>query len=475
MEAPARATGGERWPAVDRSVEERVSAAVDQLAQLPVLDATVLRVLAALDDPDTTTADLVAVLEADPTFAANLLRFANSAARSMPIRAKTIRQAVMLVGRRALRQLALETATYRFLEAAPGTGASRGELHMHALGVAGGAQAAAIDLAIPGEVPHLAALLHDVGKLVLPLAFGAATCDAIALRHPGGFERILAEREQLGVDHATAGALLAERWNLPAGVPEAIALHHGGASGLASPEPQVAVVQLANELHRILGGGAPDHALLDVALERCDRDPAILDDLARHVLPSGTAPPDELGRRVVDVDHLSQTDDLTGAANRRYWLQATRAALSATGRGALVLCEVQGLDAIDAAHGPRVADTVLGEVARLLGHHGRTGRLGSDRFGVWIPGGAVALADATSAIGASLERSLGLDGIPAWGALGGAAAPRDGSELAALLDAAAARLAVDAAAQRARGAPPAGDPSRRSSPRSTTTPASRVL
>lgn len=442
MEASLRATDGARWrDAVDPAVEDRLAAAIDELAQLPVLDDTVLRILAAVDDPDSSTAQLVDVLERDAAFAANLLRFANSAARSHPIRAKTIRQAVMLVGRRALRQLALEAATYRFLEDAPGTATSHGELHVHAVSVASAAMVAAERAGVPGEAPHLAALLHDVGKLVLPLAFGSDICDVLAAEHARGSERAVVERELLGVDHAIAGALLAERWNLPDPVAEAIALHHGGPSGLASPTASVAVVQICNELQRLLDGVPPDHALLDVALERCELEPTVLDELARHALPPGAPLPEPgtLGRRVADVEGLSETDDLTGTANRRHWLQTTRAALTASGRGAIVMCAVDGLAGVEAQHGVGVADTVLGEVARVLSHHGSVGRLGGERFGVWVPAGARAAADAASLVGAELGATLGA-GLQAGVTLGCAGAPEDGDDLAGLLDAAAARM-----------------------------------
>src|SRR3954463_3536354 len=104
---------------IDPAAVRAVAGAIDELAEFPVLDATVLRVIHLCDDPDSTAADLVDALEQDATFAANLLRFANSAARAHPIRAKTIRQAVMLVGRRSLRRLALEAATHRFLPRPP--------------------------------------------------------------------------------------------------------------------------------------------------------------------------------------------------------------------------------------------------------------------------------------------------------------------------------------------------------------------
>src|SRR3954468_14109705 len=197
-----------RWrDAVLPDAEDRLVGAIDPLAHIPVLDGTGMGVIAIADHPETTTADLVDVLEGDPTFAANLLRYANSPALARPIRAKTVRQAVMLVGRKALRRLALEAATYRFFERAPGTGSARGELHVHAIAVAAVAAAAAEQVGAHGDAPHPGGLLHDMGKLVLPIAFGAEICDRLAATVPDGAERVLREREMFGIDHALAAAL----------------------------------------------------------------------------------------------------------------------------------------------------------------------------------------------------------------------------------------------------------------------------
>src|SRR5918998_491641 len=150
-------------------------------AQLPVLDGTVLRIMSLCDDPEATTAEIVAAIEHDASFAVNLLHYANSAALARPVRAKSVRQAVMLVGRRTLRRLSLEAATYRFLERAPGTGgAVRGQMHVHAIAVAVTAAAAADAGRVHGEAAHVAGLLHDIGKLVLPLAFGEDVVEEIA-------------------------------------------------------------------------------------------------------------------------------------------------------------------------------------------------------------------------------------------------------------------------------------------------------
>ena len=191
----------------------RLDDAIAALGDLPVLDRTIVRVRQLAEDPEATTHELVATLESDPALAANVLRFANSAHCAVAVRASTLRQAVTLIGRSNVGRLALEAAVCRFFERAPGNGrASRGALHVHASQVAACAMALAKRAGADAQAAHLGGLLHDLGKLVLPLAFGEDALDALALEHPG--RRVLAspaERERLGADHAQAGERFAER------------------------------------------------------------------------------------------------------------------------------------------------------------------------------------------------------------------------------------------------------------------------
>src|SRR5436305_1934586 len=105
----------------------------------------------------------------------------------------------------------------------------------HAVAVATVAAGAADQVRAHGDGPHLGGLLHDIGRYVLPIAFGEQACDDIAAVAPDGPERVLLETERFSIDHALAGALLAERWGVSAEIVAAIAWHHGGPTGVASP------------------------------------------------------------------------------------------------------------------------------------------------------------------------------------------------------------------------------------------------
>src|SRR3954468_24287483 len=250
-----------------RQPDTRVHDALRRIGPLPVLGGTVSRIRTLADDPHGTTTDLVAAIERDEAFSANLLRYANSAANARPIRARTIRQAVTLLGRRALTRIALEAETYRFLERFPGGAQlSRGQLHVHAVTVAAYAATTADLRGAHVDTAHLAGLLHDVGKLLMPAAFGVQALEDIAAEAPAGAARATLERKRLGLDHAAAGALLVGLSEPDDAVTKAIAYHHGGPTGLASPTREAACVQIADSISHLLAGNQIDRTLLGIAL-----------------------------------------------------------------------------------------------------------------------------------------------------------------------------------------------------------------
>lgn len=433
-------------------VDKRLGKALSELGPLPVLRGTVARVQALANDTYSLTDDLVAAIERDEAFAMNLLRFANSAA-ARPIRARSIRQAVTLVGRRAIGRLALEAATYEFLQRFPGSGgASRGQIHVHAVAVAAAAAAIAQRGGAGVETAHLAGLLHDVGKLVLPLAFDAATVDEIALREPVGLRRAALERDHLGVDHAYVGALLARRSDMSDVVCAAIAFHHGGRSGQEAPTPEQASVQLGNALVGMAGGHHPDDELLHVALERLGLSPTELDALAEDsALTRGGVAAGSLAEKITQLERLAHTDELTGLANRRHWVAQVQEALSAGLGGAVLICDVDRFKAINDGHGHRAGDLVLTEVARVVGGQGVAGRLGGDEFALWVPGGKEEGTAAADAILAVADAGLAVEfEPPVTLSIGVACTASHGRELTDLLEAADRALYRAKAAGRRR-------------------------
>jgi diguanylate cyclase (GGDEF)-like protein/putative nucleotidyltransferase with HDIG domain len=418
---------------------------------LPVLAGTVTVVRDAAVDHDISTGQLIASIERDEAFTANLLRFANSAANVRPIRAQTVRQAVTLLGRRQLAQLALEAVTYRFLEQVPGGGASRGQLHVHSLAAAAHACAAAELADVPVEDVHLAALLHDVGKLVMPAAFGEPAVREIAAQAPGGTDRARLERERLGVDHAYAGALLARHSGVSETAVEAIQNHHGGRSGQECPSAEAACVLLGNAVVHLIAGHEPGEELVALALRRLDLPATALDEIAEATAPEvGAAPAGTLAARVGELERLATTDDLTGLANRRSWLQHATEQLHQGVPAAVLICDVDHFKTINDAHGHRTGDLVLAELARVLRRHGTAGRLGGDEFAIWVTDADDARNVAERVIRDCAALTLPGADLAVTFSIGIAVAPTHGTQTAMLLEAADGALYEAKRAGRAR-------------------------
>ncbi len=432
---------------IDGEVGRSVRAAIARAGSLPVLDDTVQRMLALLEDPDASTRAAVATIEQDPEFAAQLLRLANSAYYIRLSTWKTVRQAFTAVGRASARRLCLECATFRFLERAPGNGsASRGQMHLHAVTVASLASEVARRAGVSVESAHLTGLLHDFGKLVMPLAFGEQPLDQVARAHPGGVARAIAEWEQFGIDHAHAGALYAASCGLNAEVCAAIAYHHGGRSGLRVPSPLAATVQVAEMLAGVLGGSAPDWTLTDEALERIGLERDALDEVALAVTAKrapATGPASVLSAWVAELEQLAHNDDLTGLLSRRAWIDHARRQLNTRQSGALLICDVDRFKNVNDTFGHAAGNALLAQLAEILAPHGTAGRLGGDEFAIWLDSRsteplAVAhtiIAQATEAFSWTQDDTQG-----AALSIGLAVAPTDGQDLATLLELADAAL-----------------------------------
>src|SRR3954447_7333061 len=399
-----------RWP-VERPMpakpDTRVHDALRRIGPLPVLGGTVSRIRALADDPHSTTGDLVAVVESDEAFSANLLRYANSAANARPIRARTIRQAITLLGRRALVRKALEAETYRFLERFPG-GAhlSRGQLHVHAVSVAAYSFTTAELTGARADTAHLAGLLHDVGKLLMPAAFGIEAVERVASEAPAGAARAALERKRLGLDHAAAGGLLVGLSDPADDVVRAISYHHGGPTGLAVPSKEAACVIVGDAVAHLLGGSEVDRVLLAIALEKLEAGPELLDEVAERAGVTAGGAKGDLAQAVGRLEAVAHTDDLTGLRNRMSWLEHVRREVAAGTHGALLICDVDGFKSVNDNHGHRAGDLVLTEVARVLARHGVAGPLGGEKWGVWEGEGEGPARRTAVQIAADVEESL---------------------------------------------------------------------
>ncbi len=198
------------------------------LRSTPALPTPAVRVVQLVQDPEVDMRELTEALRYDPSLTAMVLRLANSpyfgAARSIG----SVQEAVMRLGTNRLFRVLMASAMAPLAQlAVRGYDLGAGKLLEHAVGVALAADRLAASLSQrPPDYTFTAALLHDIGKIAMGnhVRIDAEPIVDLAFRESLSFEQ--AEREVLGIDHAEAGAVLLEFWNLPPGLVEAVRCHH---------------------------------------------------------------------------------------------------------------------------------------------------------------------------------------------------------------------------------------------------------
>ncbi len=224
---------------------------LDQLVQwvqeIPPLPNVAVRVMRMADDPNVGPRDIAAVVSTDVALATRVLRIANSAYYGMARKVSTLNEAVLLLGLKAMRSLAVAAAAYDTLKnEAAGYNLASGELWRHSISCAVASQVIAQKTRkVQPEEAFVAGLLHDVGKVILSLYVAQQFQAILALVELEQIPFSEAERTVLGFDHAEVGARIAEKWNLPTPLVAAIGGHHSLQRGGDMPE-LAAVVHIAN-------------------------------------------------------------------------------------------------------------------------------------------------------------------------------------------------------------------------------------
>lgn len=226
-----------------------------QVNSFPNMPVAAEKLLSLLNDPERSLSQVEAVLRLDPGLTANVLKMTNSAYFGLPSKIGSVRQAVVLLGSQNLVQLVLASCVHSVMEKpVAGYDLSPGELWRHAIAVSVAAEALVEELKIPAaDVVFTAALLHDIGKLVLG-GFVKDELEKIEGQATGKISFVAAEQCVLGTNHAEVGALILKNWSFPPEIVEAVQWHHTPAA-VGEPGNLTDIVHVADVLSLMIGIG----------------------------------------------------------------------------------------------------------------------------------------------------------------------------------------------------------------------------
>ena len=237
----------------------RLAGAFDSVSRLPALAESCRRLLRASERETSSPGELTQAVESDVALTIAVMRAAGNAADA-GAGTGGVEQAIEGLGPAGVREIVASIDTYDPLESPNAQTVRYERFRRHAVATRHAADRIG-ELARLGERDELAvaAIVHDVGRLVLSDMYGQF--EKLDDRRMAPDARVRCERRELGIDHALVGAVLVRRWGFPRRVVTAVEQHHTSRAG-----GHAAAIRLADLIvHHAHGDAAPVDAMVDAA------------------------------------------------------------------------------------------------------------------------------------------------------------------------------------------------------------------
>lgn len=226
-------------------VSKKIISYIDTLPQFPENIASLQRML---NNPEVEIGDISKTISMDPALTADLLKLVNSAAFMLPKKVENIHEAVMLVGIRGLRNLLYSYGTQKVLGQ---ENEKTRALWQHSYRCAFYSYNIAKNIlrnkSILDDV-YIGGILHDMGKIAFSAVHPELIKNIESFCVEKNIPRVLFEDMSAGLSHAQLGAMIAEKWNFPDVLSDAIRYHHNPGASKAQHRLVVNTIYLANTL-----------------------------------------------------------------------------------------------------------------------------------------------------------------------------------------------------------------------------------
>ena len=241
---------------------------LDEVRDLPTFPENILELEKLCVNPDADYRIIAERISMDPSLAVSVLKLSNSAAFITLRRIETIAEAINLIGMKNLRSIIIASSARRILNERY---SSFRQVWDHCNKTAFYARhlAPALGCGKIGQNVYLAALLHDLGKIVL-LSTSSALSEwmFILTQNRGLRSSTVIEEVSIGISHSSIGELIARKWNLPEYLVETIQWHHAPLNCSEEHRDIVYITYLADKVCRIEENKYDFYYLEEEVLER---------------------------------------------------------------------------------------------------------------------------------------------------------------------------------------------------------------
>lgn len=222
---------------------------VHKVKELAVLPQVVHQIIHLTNNPNASARDLERLIGLDQGMSMRVLNTVNSAYYGMPRKIGSIKDAVVLLGFKSVRHIAMTASVFDlFVGKTDRQNLRRGKWWRHAVDTALCCRLIASQVAdLSPDEAYTLGLLHDVGKPLLD-RYSGQPYEAVEALVAQGVSELEAERTVYQTDHAEVGEVVCLHWGFPEKLAYAIGEHHADEPQGLMDARMTALVALGNAI-----------------------------------------------------------------------------------------------------------------------------------------------------------------------------------------------------------------------------------
>jgi putative nucleotidyltransferase with HDIG domain len=211
------------------SDQKKILGMISNLSSIPTLPSIIRQIINLLQNPKTSVEELGRAIASDQALAAKVLKLVNSAFYGFPGRISTINHAIVILGFSTIKNVVLTASILDMFRKKSDkiTGFDIERFWMHSISC--GAAAKSIARFTNNKIREecfIAGLIHDVGKILLYQHFPDLFMEIYNFSIQNKLLFYQSELQLFKITHQEIGGALAEKWNLPQMLQQAIKYHH---------------------------------------------------------------------------------------------------------------------------------------------------------------------------------------------------------------------------------------------------------
>jgi HD-like signal output (HDOD) protein/signal transduction histidine kinase len=233
--------------------KDQINASLQGAKHLPSLPQVLLKLIETCNNDEIHLSELSQIIIKDPSISSKVLSLVNSSYFGLDKTFLNLDQAVVYLGADTIKNISITASVQQvFSKLKKNEQFSMSRFWWGSFTSAIYAKKIARQVAYANvEEAYLAALLHNLGELLLWMNF-AKECELVrTLVESNGAHQCRAEEEQIGINHCEAGSWLINQWKLNSFIADSVLYHHSSLEEVKGSIPLVKLVYLAEKCSQV--------------------------------------------------------------------------------------------------------------------------------------------------------------------------------------------------------------------------------